>query len=261
MKAARIIVLGVALAAGGAAAFLVSGGDEPKPEAPAPVVQQFPTVDVLIARADIGMGTAVAAQDFTWQAWPEATTGDSYITRKAKPNAAEELVGAITRAPFTAGEPIREGKLIRANGASGYMAAILPSGMRAVSTEISPETGAGGFILPNDRVDVILSRRATDGARGGANAQPTSETILTNVRVLAIDQAVEEKNGQRVVVGKTATIELSPRQAESLAQSRQQGTLSLALRSLLDASKPEPEREERGKGEINTVRFGISTNR
>jgi pilus assembly protein CpaB len=261
MKAARIIVLGVALAAGGAAAFLVSGGDEPKPEAPAPVVQQFPTVDVLIARADIGMGTAVAAQDFTWQAWPEATTGDSYITRKAKPNAAEELVGAITRAPFTAGEPIREGKLIRANGASGYMAAILPSGMRAVSTEISPETGAGGFILPNDRVDVILSRRATDGARSGANAQPTSETILTNVRVLAIDQAVEEKNGQRVVVGKTATIELSPRQAEALAQSRQQGTLSLALRSLLDASKPEPEREERGKGEINTVRFGISTNR
>jgi pilus assembly protein CpaB len=261
MKAARIIVLGVALAAGGAAAFLVSGGDEPKPEAPAPVVQQFPTVDVLIARADIGMGTAVAAQDFTWQAWPEATTGDSYITRKAKPNAAEELVGAITRAPFTAGEPIREGKLIRANGAAGYMAAILPSGMRAVSTEISPETGAGGFILPNDRVDVILSRRATDGARGGANAQPTSETILTNVRVLAIDQAVEEKNGQRVVVGKTATIELSPRQAEALAQSRQQGTLSLALRSLLDASKPEPEREERGKGEINTVRFGISTNR
>ena len=260
MKAARILVLGIALAAGGAAAFLVSGGDEPKPEAPAPVVQQFPTIDVLIARGDIGMGTAVSAQDFTWQAWPEATTGDSYITRKAKPNAAEELVGAITRAPFTAGEPIREGKLIRANGAAGYMAAILPSGMRAVSTEISPETGAGGFILPNDRVDVILSRRARDGARG-ANAEPTSETILTNVRVLAIDQAVEEKNGQRVVVGKTATIELTPRQTETLAQSRQQGSLSLALRSLLDASKPEPEREERGKGEINTVRFGVSNNR
>src|SRR4051794_3668744 len=169
MKAARILVLGVALAAGGAAAFLVSSGDEPKPEpAPAPVVQQFPTVDVLIARADIGMGTSVAAQDFTWQAWPEATTGNTYITRKSKPNAAEELVGAITRAPFTAGEPIREGKLIRANGAAGYMAAILPSGMRAVSTEISPETGAGGFILPNDRVDVIMSRRASSAdSKGG----------------------------------------------------------------------------------------------
>ena len=246
MKAARILVLGVALAAGGAAAFLVGSDDEKKPEAPAaPVVQQLPTVDVLIAKGDIGMGTAVAAENFTWQAWPEATTGDTYVTRKSRPNAIEEFAGAITRAPFTAGEPIREAKLIRANGAAGFMAAILPSGMRAVSTEISPETGAGGFILPNDRVDVILSRRA-QGDRS-ANASPTSETILTNVRVLAIDQTVEEKNGQRVVVGKTATIELTPRQAESLAQSRQLGTLSLALRSLLDASKPEEVREERGK--------------
>ena len=205
------------------------------------------------------MGTAVAAENFTWQAWPEATTGDTYVTRKSRPNAIQDFAGAITRAPFTAGEPIREAKLIRANGAAGFMAAILPSGMRAVSTEISPETGAGGFILPNDRVDVILSRRA-QGDRG-ANASPTSETILTNVRVLAIDQTVEEKNGQRVVVGKTATIELSPRQAETLAQSRQLGSLSLALRSLLDASKPEEERDDRGKGEINTVRYGVSTNR
>ena len=260
MKAARILVLGIALAAGGAAAYLVSGDDAPKQDAPAPVVQQFPTVDVLIAKSDIGMGTAVTAQDLTWQAWPEATTGDSYITRKARPNAPDELNGALTRAPFTAGEPIRESKLIRANGAAGYMAAILPSGMRAVSTEISPETGAGGFILPNDRVDVILSRRANADARG--NAPLTSETVLTNVKVLAIDQTVEEKGGQRVVVGKTATLELSPRQAETLAQSRQQGTLSLALRSLLDASKTEQVSvDDRGRGEINTVRFGVTTTR
>jgi pilus assembly protein CpaB len=261
MKAARILVLGIALAAGGAAAYLVSGDGEAKPEAPpAPVVEQLPTVDVLIAKGDIGMGTAVTAQDLTWQAWPEATTGDSYITRKGHPNGPEELAGAITRAPFTAGEPIREGKLIRANGAAGYLAAILPSGMRAVSTEISPETGAGGFILPNDRVDVILSRRAGDSGVRNANAPPTSETILTNVKVLAIDQTVEEKGGQRVVVGKTATLELSPRQAESLVQSRQQGTLSLALRSLLDASKTEEVRntDDRGRGEINTVKFGIT---
>src|SRR5215475_7467404 len=178
MKAARILVLGIALAAGGAAAYLVSGDDAPKPEAPpAAVVQQFPTVDVLIAKGDIGMGTAVTADDFAWQAWPEATTGDSYITRKAKPNAPEELVGAITRAPFTAGEPIREGKLIRANGAAGYMAAILPSGMRAVSTEISPETGAGGVTLPKEAVDVIRSGLPTVEAK--RNGPPTSETVLT----------------------------------------------------------------------------------
>jgi pilus assembly protein CpaB len=260
MKAARILVLAVALAAGGAAAFLINTDDEKKPApAPAPVVQ-MPTVDVLIAKNDIGMGTAVSAQDFDWQAWPAATTGDSYITKRSKPNALAELAGSITRAPFTAGEPIREAKLIKANGAAGFMAAILPSGMRAVSTEISPETGAGGFILPNDRVDVILSRRPKDADKSGST--PTSETILTNVRVLAIDQTVEEKNGQRVVVGKTATIELAPRQAETLAQSRQLGTLSLALRSLLDASKKEIEDDSTDrKTDINTVRFGISANR
>ena len=260
MKAARLIVLGVALVAGGMAAFLVSGDEEPKKEAPPPVVQ-LPTVDVLIAKTDIPMGTAVAVDAMQWQAWPASTTSGTFITKKDRPTAIEELTGAISRAPFTAGEPIREAKLIKANGAAGYMAAILPSGMRAVSTEISPETGAGGFILPNDRVDVILTRRPKDADRN-AQSETTSETILTNVRILAIDQTVEEKNGQRVVVGKTATLELTPRQAESLALSRQLGTLSLALRSLLDASKTTSDVEDKGdqrKTGINTVRFGVTT--
>jgi pilus assembly protein CpaB len=254
MKAARILVLAVALAAGGAAAFLIGSDEEKKPEAPP--VAQIETTDVLIAKSDIGMGTAISSQDLQWQAWPSATTGESYITKKDKPSAIEELSGAITRAPFTAGEPIREAKLIRANGAAGYMAAILPSGMRAVSTEISPETGAGGFILPNDRVDVILSRRPKDADKKENSVAATSETILTNVRVLAIDQTVEEKNGQRVVVGKTATLEIAPRQAETLTLARQLGTLSLALRSLLDASKVSEEDDR--KPDINTVRFGVT---
>jgi pilus assembly protein CpaB len=258
MNVARLAVLGIALVAGGAAAFLVSGDEPPAPVIAAAPVVQLPTVDVLIAKGDINMGSAVGAQDFQWQQWPAATTGGSYILKKDRPGAIEELSGSIARGPFTAGEPIRENKLIKANG-SGYMAAILPSGMRAVSTEISPETGAGGFILPNDRVDVILSRREKGAdARGSENT--TSETILTNIRVLAIDQTVEEKNGQRVVVGKTTTLELSPRQAETLAQSRQNGTLSLALRSLLDANNnaPPPDDGARRTG-INTVRFGVTT--
>jgi pilus assembly protein CpaB len=255
MNTARIIVLGIALVAGGGAAYLVAGGEKP---APPPPVVQFPTVDVLIAKRDIGMGIGVSAEDLQWQAWPAATTRGSYITKKEKPSAIEELVGAITRAPFTTGEPIREAKLIRTDGAAGFMAAILPSGMRAVSTEISPETGAGGFILPNDRVDVILSRKPKDS--DGKNAVPTSETILVNVRVLAIDQTVEEKDGQRVVVGKTATIELTPAQAETLAKSRHMGTLSLALRSLLDASQT-VEAEDAPSRNINTIRFGVSANK
>jgi pilus assembly protein CpaB len=135
------------------------------------------------------------------------------------------------------------------------MAAVLPSGMRAVSTAISPETGAGGFILPNDRVDVILIRNL----KGNQNEAYASETILTNARVLAIDQTVEEKNGQRVVVGKVATLALNARDAETLALAGRQGTLSLVLRSLADAKPDDADDANRNvsaRDSINVIRFG-----
>jgi pilus assembly protein CpaB len=163
---------------------------------------------------------------------------------------------------MAAGEPVRDNKIIKAKG-SGYMAAILPSGMRATSTEISPETGAGGFILPNDRVDVMLSRRDRETEKMTGIESHIAETILTDVRVLAIDQLVQEKDGQRVVVGKTATLELTQRKAEVLAAARQMGTLSLTLRSIVDANSPNrdtPEDDEtKTRNRINTVRFGVST--
>jgi len=191
---------------------------------------------VLVAKADMPLGKTVTADDMKWQSWPAATASSSFIRKSERPEAIKDMTGSIVRSPFLAGEPIRETKLVKANG-SGFMAAILPSGMRAVSTEISPETGAGGFILPNDRVDVLLSRRQkSNDERGGDTV--SSDIVLSDVRVLAIDQTVEEKNGQKVVVGKTATLELKPKQAETLARSRQSGTLSLALRSLVDANKP-----------------------
>lgn len=237
MKPARIIVLVIAIAAGGIAALLAGRSpDQTPPPPPAPVVQ-LETADVLVANTEIGMGSAVSAQDLRWQTWPAAAAGSSFIKKSDRPDAINQLAGSIARVPFSDGEPIREAKLIHANG-SGYMAAILPTGMRAVSTDISAETGAGGFILPNDHVDVILTRRDRDEeqANGGIEAH-VSETILTNVRVLAIDQTVEEKNGQRVVVGKTATLELTPRLAEKLMLAHQLGSLSLALRSLVDSGK------------------------
>jgi pilus assembly protein CpaB len=260
MKAARLVVLGVAVAAGGVAALLARSGED-KPAPPVKPVAQLETTDILIAKADIGIGQAVGAQDFQWQAWPAATTSPNFIRKNDKPDAIDQLSGSITRAPFFAGEPIRESKLIKASG-SGYMAAILPAGMRAISTEISPETGAGGFILPGDRVDVILTMRKDKDDKKKDDSEPaTSETILSNVRVLAIDQTVEEKNGQKVVVGKTATLELSQRQSETLALSRQLGTLSLALRSIVDAAgdKNIPDDKDTRKGGVNMVRFGVST--
>jgi pilus assembly protein CpaB len=254
MKAARLVVLGVAVVAGGLAAIIA--GRESKPP-PAPVVESGPkldTAEVLIASNDIGLGNVVAASDMNWQAWPASSANGTFIVKKDRPDAIENLAGSIARAPFVAGEPIRESKLVKAKG-SGFMAAILPQGMRAVSTEISPETGAGGFILPNDRVDVILSRRDRNPVTNEVRA---SETILTNVRVLAIDQTVEEKNGQKVVVGKTATLELTPNQAETLAMARQLGTLALALRSITDAdSKPSVE-DQTKQSSINVVRYGVT---
>jgi pilus assembly protein CpaB len=221
------------------------------------------TVDVLVAKGDVGLGQALKPDDLQWQTWPAATASGTFIKRTDRPDASTQMVGMIARAPFIAGEPIREPKLVRADG-SGFMAAILPTGMRAISTEISPETGAGGFILPNDRVDVLLTKREKNADTKTGADTVISEIILSNVRVLAIDQAPKEKDGQNAVVGKTVTLELKPEQAETLARARQSGTLSLALRSIADVNMVEnlgEDEQRRGRrGEIiNVVRYGVGS--
>jgi pilus assembly protein CpaB len=260
MNTARIVVLTIAVGAGGIAAFLASGSDNSKP-LPTEPVAQLQTVDVLVAKSDIGLGQTVVPGDMQWQTWPAATASNTFIRRNERPDATTQIAGSIARAPFIAGEPIREPKLVKANG-SGFMAAMLPTGMRAVSTEISPETGAGGFILPNDRVDVLLTKRDKNADRPGAPDVVNSEIILSNVRVLAIDQAPKEKDGQNAVVGKTVTLELRPEQAETLARARQSGTLSLALRSIVDVNMVEniSDDQTRKRGEtISVVRYGIAS--
>jgi pilus assembly protein CpaB len=259
MYTARIVVLTIALSAGGVAAYLARGTDT-KQALPAEPVVQLQTVDVLVAKSDIGLGQSVTPDNLQWQTWPAATASNSFIRRSERPEGTKEVAGSIARAPFITGEPIREQKLVKANG-SGFMAAILPSGMRAISTEISPETGAGGFILPNDRVDVILSKREKNPDRSGSSDIVISEIILTNVRVLAIDQAPKEKDGQNTVVGKTVTLELKPEQSETLARARQTGTLALALRSIADLNAIETQADDqssRRSGSVNVVRYGVS---
>ena len=236
MNIARVVVLTIALSAGGVAAYLARGTDEKS--RPAEPVAQLPTVEILVAKSDIGLGQVVKPEDLQWQIWPAATASGSLINRAGKADAITEIAGSIARAPFIAGEPIREQKLVKANG-YGFMAAILPTGMRAISTEISPETGAGGFILPNDRVDVILSKREKNPDSKGPDLV-IAEIVLTNVRVLAIDQAPK---------------------AETLARARQGGTLSLALRSITDVNMAESQSDEqilkRNDG-LNVVRYGIA---
>jgi len=259
MKPARLAVLGIALASGAAAMFLLSGRSEPPP---APVVVEkasVNTVDVLVAAADLPMGQRMQAADLRWQAWPADAVPVGLVTKAEAPAAVEETAGSIARYPFLSGEPIRREKLIKADG-SGFMSAILPSGMRAVAISIDTRgaTSAGGFVLPNDRVDIIRTFRDDEASRAGGADVHMAETILSNIRVLAIGQTVQERNGEKVVTGETATLELTPAQAEVVTLAQKIGQLSLALRSLADAGQTqEAPREERDSA-LTVVRYGVA---
>jgi pilus assembly protein CpaB len=259
MKAARLLVLGVAVAAGGIAAYLASGG---KPAAPPPPQVAAPppmeTVEVLVSKVDLNRGDVIGEQDVGWQTWPAAAANPSFIKKANRPDAMKDFIGAIVRVAMVAGDPIRDPYVVMAKG-SGFLAAVLPKGMRAVSVDISPDSGAGGFILPDDRVDVLVTRRDRAAEKATGVEKFTSDTILRNVRVLAIDQAVDEKAGTKTVIGKTATLELTEQQAETLQLSKQLGTISLTLRSILDSQGAAEGGEDNKQGSINTVRFGVST--
>jgi pilus assembly protein CpaB len=259
MYTARIVVLIIALGAGGVAAYLASGIDNKPPPAPLQPVAQLETIDVLVAKSEISLGQTTKPDDLRWQTWPKSAASGSFIRRSDRPDAITQIAGSIARAPIMADEPIREQKLVKADG-SGFMAAILPTGMRAISTDISPETGAGGFILPNDRVDVVLTRRQKNPDNPSQPEVVTALVILSNIRVLAIDQAPKEKDGQNAVIGKTVTLELKPEQIATLAAARQAGSLSLALRSIGDANAVETTISQARDGDgVNVIRYGVAT--
>ncbi len=258
MRRAQVIVLAIAVAAGGSAFFLLS---RPQP-GPVIVQQAAPranTADVLVAAVEVPTGRSLGAADVKWQPWPRDGVPSGVITRSETPGGAEDVAGSIVRYGFIAGEPIRREKLIKADG-SGFMAAILPSGMRAVAITIDTRgaTSAGNFILPNDRVDVLRTFRDDEATRTQGVDVFVSETILSNIRVLAIGQNVQEKNGERIVTGETATLELDPRQAEVVTLAQKVGHLSLALRSIADASQQgEVVKPDSNDGSLVVVRYGV----
>ena len=255
MKRKRVLVLVLAFTAALAAAWIarsiVSGPREVQQ-----VERTVGATDVLVASKNIGLGDSVGADDLKWQQWPVEGVTPGLVTKDAQPNAPTELAGAIARAPFIAGEPIKEQKLIKVSE-GGVMAAILPSGMRAISTPIREETSAGGFILPNDRVDVLLTHKM----RVGNKEEPVSEAVMRNVRVLAIGQALESGDGEKVATGKTATLELTPPQAEVLALAQSMGEISLSLRSLADAAPNGSEATAKigdaNSGSVKFLKYGV----
>jgi len=269
MKIARLAILGIAIVSGGVAAILVGNLQSAPPDAP-PVQQiiSAPAIEldeILVASNDIPLGKQVGPEDFTWKQWPKGTLGTFAIKKGDDASVMDSLKGSVARNSFLSGEPIRRDKLIK-SGSSGYLSAILPSGARAVAINIdsSGGTSAGGFILPNDRVDVILTIKKDTGPNlqmGGDTM--ISSTLLHNIRVLAIGQNVQEKDGQMVVIGSNATLELDPNQAETIVTAQKNGQLSLALRSMLDFASTGQESTPiapKIDNELSIIRYGIQSN-
>ena len=262
MKVAQLAILGIAVVAAGGAAVVANNLTAVEPVT---VVQQVepaaPAIEleeVLVATRDISLGTSLRPEMVEWQKWPKEGVSDGFISKSQSPEGIDfDKEPAIARSAFFTGEPIRESKLVRSD--KGYMSAILPTGQRAVATSISTATSAGGFILPNDRVDIIMTRQGNESEGGGF----ITETVLENVRILAIDQTIEEKDGESVVVGETATLQLSPKQAKILTVAQQLADrLTLSLRSLEDSNDQVTKGAEHllsgegGSGRIDMIRFG-----
>ncbi len=255
MKAARLIVLGVALAAGLGAAYLMSGTKQPEPVRAVALPPPVPTTDgVLVAAHDLGFGSVVNEPDMRWQSWPKDQVPAGTIRQSQQPNAVADVKGSIVRSNFAAGEPLRTERLVKGAG-SGFLSAVLPSGSRAVAIDIADQgKTAGGFILPNDHVDVIRIYHPDD-----APAALASETILSNIRVLAIGQAVQEKAAERTIQGSTATLELTADQAEKVILAQRTGQLTLSLRSMVDSDKSDPVKPVEAPQTMTVIRFGTPT--
>jgi pilus assembly protein CpaB len=234
MSKMRVVILSLAVGSAVMAGLLAKGFIGAKPEKEVVEVNKVKTVDVLTAAKDVLMGEKFVDGSTVWKSWPVDNVTDAMITKDEKPNAQQEFVTARARLAVYEGETIIEKKII-VPGQTGFMSAILPKGMRAISVAISEHSAAGGFILPNDRVDVILTKKVTSSQT--TDKLIVSETVLTNVRVLAVNQTYrQEQEGDNVTVaeGKTATLELDPRQSEVIAQIESVGELSLALRSIAE---------------------------
>lgn len=253
MKAARLIVLAVALVAGGGAAYMMMGAKEPPPPPPARVVAPAPvqTDGVLVAARDLPVGTVLAAGDMRWETWPQAQLPPAAIRKSQQPNAQQDFRGFYVRTDTLAGDPLRRERLTKD---AGFMSGALPSGMRAVAIDLADQgkSAAGGFILPNDRVDVIRTYHPED-----APATYASETILTNVRVLAVGQSLQDKAGERTVIGATATLELTPDEAERVILAQRTGQLTLSLVGSADAKRPGQMAEQ--PQTVTIVRYGNSS--
>ena len=261
MRMSRILLLLVALIAGGLAAFLATRGGTPPPSPSVPtqpeIVEEART-KVLVATAPIGMGQRLSETNMAWMDWPKNAVREDYIQEENSPDALTEMQGVVARFEIFEGDPIRQQKLIRTD--QGYLSAVLDKGMRGVSIPVDASSASGGFIVPNDHVDVLLTR-----------GNGVVETVVSNVRVLAINARLGEigasggpadpENPRAEVFGGSAiaTLQLDPAQAETLVNAQQEGRLSLTLRSIVDFAQTAEDTVPRN-APIKIIRGGREVN-
>ena len=191
--------------------------------------------EVLVATRTLPVGTIIDAEAFRYQPWPEGLVQDVYYIRGAQGSVhPSTLIGTVVRSEITAGQPVTQGSLVRP-GERGFLAAALGPGMRAVTVGVSATSGVAGFVFPGDRVDLVLTQEVAGG--GDGSPLRVSETIIRNIRVLAVDQRLDARNeeGDQVPMStSTVTFEATPKIAEKIAVAQTIGQLSLSLRSLAD---------------------------
>ncbi|MEK7661542.1 MAG: Flp pilus assembly protein CpaB [Pseudomonadota bacterium] len=240
MNVRQLAIIGAALIIAAGAFFWMRSQNANNAAQVAPVVAapkaEMALAKVLVARREMNIGDRVLADSVGWAYWPLSGVSAAFITQQNAPKAVEDYENAVVRLPLVIGEPITTSKVVRANAPVSAMVALVTPGMRATAVSITAEAGVAGFILPDNRVDVILTRAITAQSNGQNFTRTVSSTIFENVRVLAIDQNMATTKDQRSITGTTATLELSVGDAEKLRTADSLGDISLALRGYSDAT-------------------------
>lgn len=240
----QIAIIGAALFIAGGAFLWMRGqaNNAARTAAPvaAPIVPkaELKLTKVLVAKRDMAIGDTVTAESMGWVDWPSTSVSTSFLTQTGNKTALEDYKDAIVRIPVASGEPITPAKIVRPNGPVSSVAALITPGMRATTVPINVEGGVSGFVLPNSKVDVILTRSLTVQSGGNNVSRSVASTILENVKVLAIDQNLTAAKDQKAMTGGTATLELSPQDAERLKTADSLGDISLVLRGYADSEGP-----------------------
>src|SRR3954471_11921137 len=209
--------------------MFAGAGTQQAAAAPVPVGPK-----VLVAKKALPVGTIVDPDSFTFQPWPKELMQSAYYVEGAADSDPKKLLGTVVRYQIPAGQPVTRGSLVGPQD-RGFLAAALGPGMRAITVPVSTSSSVAGFVFPGDHVDMVLTQTASGGGEGPA--LKVSETIIRNLRVLATDQRITEKNDDGKTEVKTfsnVTLEVTPRIAEKIAVAQSIGSLSLSLRSIAD---------------------------